>query len=69
MNIVRDMRGGKEYDARFGTRQTGEGNYAELFAQRFQLRCKKLGINITTTALDTSQFTAEAGRDAQLEMF
>ena len=69
MNIVRDMRGGKDYDARFGTRQTGEGNYAELFAQRFQLRCKKLGINITTTALDTSQFTAEAGRDAQLEMF
>ncbi|MBT8128825.1 MAG: PA0069 family radical SAM protein [Gammaproteobacteria bacterium] len=69
MNIVRDMRGGKDYDAHFGTRQTGEGNFAELFAQRFQLRCKRLGINKTATVLDTSQFTGESLRDAQLEMF
>lgn len=69
MNIVRDMRGGREYDSRFGARQTGEGNYAELFAQRFQLKCKKLGINKTTAVLDISQFTGKTGSDTQLEMF
>jgi len=69
MNIVRDMRGGREYDARFGTRQTGNGAYAELFAQRFKLKCKKLGIDKTETVLDTSQFTRAAGLGPQLEMF
>lgn len=69
MNIVRGMRGGREYDARFGVRQTGVGTYAELFAQRFQQKCKKLGINKTATALDTSQFTRVAALSAQMEMF
>ena len=69
MNIVRDMRGGKDYDARFGTRQTGQGSYAELFAQRFRLRCKKLGINKAMPELDISQFTGAGGTHAQLDMF
>lgn len=69
MHIVRDMRGGREYDARFGVRQTGSGAYAELFAQRFLLKCKKLGIENTTAVLDTSQFTRVAGPGSQLEMF
>jgi DNA repair photolyase len=69
MNIVRDMRGGQEYDARFGARQTGSGVYAELFAQRFQLKCKKLGINNTTSVLDTSQFKQVTVPGSQLEMF
>jgi DNA repair photolyase len=69
MNIVRDMRGGQEYDARFGARQTGEGAYAELVAQRFQLKCKKLGIDRPTTELDTSQFTRSASSKPQLELF
>ena len=69
MNIVRDMRGGREYDSRFGARQTGEGNYAELFAQRFRLKCKKLRLNKTKVLLDASQFTGQSLRDAQLEMF
>jgi DNA repair photolyase len=69
MNIVRDMRGGREYDAKYGVRQTGEGVFADLFAQRFELTCKKLGINRIRTALDTSQFNPRSGPGAQLEMF
>jgi DNA repair photolyase len=69
MNIVRDMRGGREYDARFGARQTGEGSYAELFAQRFRLKCKRLGLNKTAKVLDTSQFKGPGSSVAQLEMF
>lgn len=69
MNIVREMRGGREYDARFGARQTGNGAYAELFAQRFRLKCKKLGIDKPSTVLDISQFTRAPGSGQQLEMF
>jgi DNA repair photolyase len=69
MNIVRDMRGGRDYDAAFGTRQTGEGAYAELFAQRFRLKCKKTGMNKTAGVLDTSQFARPDAPGRQMEMF
>jgi DNA repair photolyase len=35
MNRIRDMRGGKNYDASFGRRMTGEGPWAQLIEQRF----------------------------------
>ena len=35
MNRIRDMRGGKNYDASFGKRMTGEGTWARLIEQRF----------------------------------
>lgn len=69
MNIVREMRGGREYDAGFGTRQTGTGNYAELFARRFRLKCNKLGMNETKATLDTSQFTRTFSNSPQMDMF
>ena len=68
MNIVRELGGGKEYDSRFGTRQVGQGVYAELFAQRFRLKCKKLGINGRSVPLDTSLFK-RPGETEQMEMF
>ena len=45
MSLVRQSRGGKDYDGRFGSRMRGEGQFAELLAQRFQLACKRLGYN------------------------
>lgn len=36
MNRVRDMRGGKDYDASFGSRIHGEGLWADMIAQRFR---------------------------------
>ncbi len=47
MNRIRDMRGGKDYDSRFGKRMTGEGIWADLFRQRFRKACHKLGLNQT----------------------
>jgi DNA repair photolyase len=69
MNILREMRGGKDYDARFGQRQSGKGVYAELFAQRFRLKCKKLGIDARSLRLDSSRFTTAVEPERQLEMF
>ena len=45
MSIVRELRGGRDNDPRFGTRMTGTGNYAELLAKRFEIACRRLGLN------------------------
>lgn len=57
MNHVRAMRGGKEYDSRFGVRGRGMGEYADLIAKRFALRCRKLGFQ-QHPELTTSLFQA-----------
>jgi len=45
MSVVRDMRGGKDNDPRFGARMTGTGNYAELIQKRFDIACRRFGLN------------------------
>ncbi len=42
MNRIYDARGGKAYDATFGVRMRGAGEYADLLAQRYHLAMKKL---------------------------
>lgn len=69
MHIVRDMRGGRDYDARYGLRQTGVGAYADLFAQRFRLISKKLGIDKVGSGLDVTQFTKPRTLQPQMELF
>lgn len=41
--LLRQARGGKAYDAAFGTRMIGEGAYAALIGGRFQLATCRLG--------------------------
>src|SRR5690606_1792432 len=36
MSLVRQMRGGRDYDMNWGTRMTGEGPIADLMGQRFR---------------------------------
>ena len=43
MSLVRQMRGGRDNDARFGVRMKGEGVYAELIARRFKVAARRLG--------------------------
>jgi DNA repair photolyase len=42
MSVVRQMRGGKDYDSSFGTRMRGTGAFAELLRSRFQIACRRL---------------------------
>jgi DNA repair photolyase len=42
MSLIQQMRGGKDYDARFGYRLTGTGAYADLLRTRFELATRKL---------------------------
>lgn len=57
MSLVRQMQGGRHYDSRWGVRQKGTGQYAELLAQRFELACRRFKLNaFERRAHDTSQF-------------
>ncbi len=45
--LIRDTRGGKDYNSTFGKRMTGGGPVAWMIGRRFELACEKLGINKT----------------------
>ena len=60
MKLVREMHGGRDYDATFGTRARGTGVFAELLRNRFRLAAKKLGLNARRFPLDCSQFKPPA---------
>jgi len=45
MSLINQARGGKDYDAEFGTRMRGTGAYADLLRTRFELARRKLGFN------------------------
>ena len=65
---VRDLRGGKDYDATFGERLTGTGTFAQLVRARFQRACREHGLNRSDHRLDTSQFLPPR-LDGQLDLF
>lgn len=59
------------YDSGWGVRQRGTGPFAALFAQRFALACRRLGLNRderehNRRRLDTSQFRVPAAAGPQL---
>jgi DNA repair photolyase len=56
MARVREMRGGKDYDSRFGARMKGEGVWAQLLQQRFTRAVARFGLNRTRVELDLTQF-------------
>jgi len=60
MARVREMRGGRDNDARFGSRMRGEGIWAELLAQRLHKACARLGLSRERRPLDLSLFRRPA---------
>jgi DNA repair photolyase len=69
MNLIRSMRGGKDYDAEWGKRMRGEGPYAKQLANRFALACKRLGLNRTRKPLATDAFIRPTAGGVQLQLF
>src|SRR6267378_2034368 len=74
ISIVRQMRGGRDNDPRFGTRMSGTGNFAELIAKRFEIACRKYHLNEhgagrRRTELDCSRFRPPAANPGQLALF
>jgi len=82
MSLVRQLRGGRDNDPRFGARMRGSGPYAELIEQRFAIACKRFGLTREREPLDTTQFrppkapasrrgtgSAPTDRGGQLDLF
>ena len=56
MSLVQQMRGGKDYQAQWGTRMRGTGPFAELLAHRFRIARRQHGFNLRRRALVTTLF-------------
>ena len=69
MSLVRQMRGGKDYDAKWGQRMKGEGPIAELIGQRFRIAKRRFGLDVTPPQLDISQFRVPPRQGDQLDLF
>jgi len=70
MSLIHDTRNGKAYEAAFGTRMRGTGEYAALLKKRFAIASRRLGYEVDERfALDTSQFRPPLARDGQLALF
>ncbi len=69
MSVMRQMRGGRNYDSRWNARQTGTGPFAALIAARFRRACAKLGLNRMRFPLDVSQFRRPPKAGQQMELW
>ena len=69
MNRVRDMHGGQDYVADFGTRATGTGIYSKLLRDRFQRARKAVGLVKDLPVLRRDLFQVPVKPDDQLNLF
>ena len=67
--LIRDMRGGKDYDAKWGERMTGSGPIAWMIGRRFEAASERLGLNRRKLKLTTEHFTPMRKRPQQLALF
>ena len=73
ISIVRQMRGGRDNDPRFGSRMTGTGAFAELIEKRFDIACRRFGLNghgagRKPPSLDCSRFRPPSSA-GQMQLF
>lgn len=69
MSLMRSMRGGKDYQAEWGTRMRGVGPYAWQVGRRFDLATRKIGLKSMRMSLRSDLFTAPTPQGAQLSLF
>jgi len=66
MSLVRQTRGGRDYDSRYGQRHTGTGLFADLIAQRFAVKRAKLGLDKPLPGLCITLFKPPGGEQLSL---
>ena len=67
--LIRDTRGGKDYDSAWGKRMKGSGPYAWMIGRRFEVACEKLRLNARKFTLTTEHFRHPNPVSAQLSLF
>ncbi len=69
LSLMRSMRGGKDYQAEWGTRMRGVGPYAWQIQRRFDLATSKIGLQAMRMSLRSDLFTPPTTQGAQLSLF
>ena len=67
--LIRDMRGGRDYDSQWGTRMKGTGPMAWMIGRRFEIACEKLGLNKRRAKLTSDHFARPKRSGEQLSLF
>ncbi|HEY7216133.1 MAG TPA: PA0069 family radical SAM protein [Thermoanaerobaculia bacterium] len=68
LNRVRDLRGGRLYDARFGSRMRGEGLFADQIRTTFETFKRRYGLDQPRPELSTAAFRRPE-QERQLRLF
>ncbi len=68
-SLLQEARGGKDYDAEWGVRQTGVGPYAWMIGRRFETAAERLGMNKRSLKLRTDLFRPPVKETGQLSLF
>jgi len=68
ISILRQMRGGKDYDARWFERQKGSGPYADQIRARFKLTLRRLQLNERRLTLRSDLFVRPVSKGGQLAL-
>ena len=69
MARVRELHGGKDYDAEWGTRFRGQGLWADLMAQRFKKAMARLGMTAALPPLRSDLFRPPGRKGDQMSLF
>ncbi|WP_312783380.1 PA0069 family radical SAM protein [Brevundimonas sp.] len=69
MSLIRQTRGGKDYDPDWAQRMKGTGPVAELIATRFKAAIKRYGLDAPRTPLDVTRFRVPADMRPQMDLF
>ncbi len=69
MSLVRQTRGGRDYDPDWSQRMKGTGPVAALIAARFKAAVKRLGLDGPRHELDVTRFRVPADLRPQMDLF
>lgn len=69
MNRVRELHGGKVYEANFGTRMTGQGIWAQQMKQRLTIARSRYGLDRARVPLRRDLFAVPPRKGDQLSLF
>jgi DNA repair photolyase len=69
LGALREARGGRLNDPRFGSRMRGSGPRAELLEKRFEVASRRLGLDRDPPPLDVTAFCRPSPRTAQPSLF
>lgn len=69
MSLVRQTRGGRDYDPDWSQRMKGSGPVADLIAARFKAAVRRYGLDAPRHELDVARFRVPADARPQLDLF